>query len=604
MTDTLPRPTVVQPDEPGASTLTWHSNRFVRDGQPVQLFSGSLHYFRVHPDQWHDRLTRLRDLGLNTVDTYVPWNFHQPRRDSAPRFDGWRDLGAFLRTAHEIGLDAVVRPGPYICAEWSNGGLPVWVTSSGAPLRTADERFLDPVREWFSALLPVLAPLQANRGGPIVAVQVENEFGSFGDDTAYPALVADMLRDGGITELLFTADGPTDIMLDGGAVDGVLTGLTLGSRAKAARELARSRRPDEPFFAAEFWNGWFDHWGHPHHIRTAPSATATLADIIDDGGNVSLYMAHGGTNFGLWAGANRVDGELRPTITSYDSDAPIAEDGTLTDKFHAMRTVLGANAPIVSATPVFVEPRTVPTTDGVDLADALDLLAGAARPLGATPTFENFDLESGLLRLRADVVLPDRPVDIVLPLVADRAHVRLAGRPLGEVNTTGSVTALGSGERSPLEIVVESLGRVNYGWSTGEFKGLLAPALVERRAIQHWQAAPVDIAAASEADVALLARPGRGDELAGAASAEFELAESADAHLALQGFGRGYAWVNGFLLGRYWSIGPQQTLYVPAPLLRLGRNVVTLLDLERRGTAVELRDRPELGPEEEYIEQF
>lgn len=604
MTQISPRSTAARPDATDTPTLTWRDNRFLRQGEPVQILSGSLHYFRVHPAQWRDRLTRMRDLGLNTVDTYIPWNFHQPRAGVAPDFAQWRDVAAFLRIAQDVGLDAIVRPGPYICAEWSNGGLPVWLTGSGAPLRTTDERYLRPVREWFAQLLPVLAPLQAHRGGPVIAVQVENEFGSFGDDEAYPTALAEMLRAGGITELLFTADGPTDVMLDGGAVDGILTSLTLGSRAGAARELARTRRPDEPFFVAEYWNGWFDHWGHPHHIRTAPSATATLEEILDDGGNVSLYMAHGGTNFGLWAGANRVDGELRPTVTSYDSDAPIAEDGTLTAKFHAMRAILGATGPVVSPAPVFVSPREVATVTGVDLAEALDLLAGPSRSVGPTSTFEDLELESGLVRLSADVRLPDRDVDIVLPLVADRAHVRTAGRTVGQISTSGSVTLRGSGESEPLEIVIESLGRVNYGWSTGEFKGLLAPALVERRAVQRWRAAPIDIAGASEEAVAQLARPGRSREEPGAASATFDLDEPADAHLAMRGFGRGYAWVNGFLLGRYWRIGPQQTLYIPGPLLRTGRNVVTLLDLERRGTAVELRDRAELGPEEEYIEQF
>ena len=607
MTHTLPSPTNAHTPHSGTRALTWHRNRFLRNGEPTQVLSGSLHYFRVHPEQWHDRLLRLRDLGLNTVDTYIPWNFHQPAADENPDFTGWRDVAAFLRSAHELGLDAIVRPGPYICAEWSNGGLPVWLTRQGMPLRTSDERFLAPVREWFSHLLPILRPLQAGNGGPIIAVQVENEFGSFGDDAAYPAALADLLRSGGITELLFTADGPTDVMLDGGAIDGALTALTLGSRAVAARELVRERRPDEPFFTAEYWNGWFDHWGHPHHIRTAPSAASTLSEIIDDGGSVSLYMAHGGTNFGLWAGANRVDGELRATVTSYDSDAPIAEDGTLTAKFHAFRAVVGATAPIVSRPPVFVAPCEVPTTAGATLDEALDILAGPTRPVGPTASFEDFGLESGLLRLSASVMLPDRSVDLVLPLVADRAHIRVGARAVGEVTVAGSVTLDGRGGPAHLDVVVESSGRVNYGWSLGEFKGLLAPALVERRAIQRWEAAPIDIAAASDAAVERLAEPShRADSPsgAGAASAVFHLPQPADAHLALPGFGRGFAWVNGFLLGRYWRVGPQQTLYVPGPLLRAGKNVVTVLDLEQRGSRIELRDRAELGPEEEYIEQF
>lgn len=606
VTDTIQRSDAAA-TAPASPALSWQDNRFRRAGAPVQIFSGSLHYFRVHPDQWRDRLVRLRDLGLNTVDTYIPWNFHQPHAGVAPDFTGWRDVAAFLRIAAEEGLDAIVRPGPYICAEWTNGGLPVWVTAGGVPLRSSDERFLAPMREWFAHLLPVLVPLQAREGGPIVAVQVENEFGSFGDDRAYPSHIAALLRDAGITELLFTADGPTDVMLDGGAVEGVLTALTLGSRADAARDLARSRRPDEPLLVAEFWNGWFDHWGHPHHVRAAESAAATLGDIVADGGSVSLYMAHGGTNFGLWAGANRVDGELRPTVTSYDSDAPIAEDGTLTPKFFAMRSVLGATAPLVSSAPTFVEPRVLPAVAGAGLAAALDILALPGRRMGATVTLDELGLDSGLVRLTAEVTLPARAVDLVLPQVADRAMIRRDGRTLGTVAAAGSVTVEGDGTPVGLEVLVESFGRVNYGWSVGEPKGLLAPVLVQRRAIQSWTAEPIDLAGADEAAIQRLHRaepPADDADAAGAASAHFELSAPADAHLALPGFVRGFVWVNGFLLGRYWNIGPQQTLYVPNPLLRSGANVVTVLELERRGTSIELRDRAELGPEEEYIEHF
>ncbi|WP_226965795.1 glycoside hydrolase family 35 protein [Tessaracoccus defluvii] len=313
--------------------------------RPHQVLAGSLHYFRVHPDQWRDRLQRLIDLGLNTVDTYVAWNFHQATKDAAADFTGWRDLRRFLEIAAEVGLDAIVRPGPYICAEWANGGLPVWITRGGAPLRTIRGDFLARVADWFDVLLPQFVDLQAGRGGNVVAVQVENEFGSYGNDGDYVAAMAELLRERGITELLFTADGPTDPMLTEGTTPGVLAAVTLGSKPAEARALVRTHRPDEPFFVAEFWNGWFDHWGTNHHVRTPENAAANLAEIISDGGSVSIYMAHGGTNFGLWAGANRVDGRIRSTITSYDSDAPIAEDGTLTAKFHAMREVLGATAP-------------------------------------------------------------------------------------------------------------------------------------------------------------------------------------------------------------------------------------------------------------------
>nr|WP_284250064.1 beta-galactosidase [Litorihabitans aurantiacus] len=325
-------------------------------------------------------------------------------------------------------------------------------------------------------------------------------------------------------------------------------------------------------------------------------------------------MAHGGTNFGLWAGANREDGELLSTVTSYDSDAPIAEDGTLTEKFFAMREALGASAPIVSQQPRTLAARTLPTTPGRNLDDALDLLAGPAVDVATTVAFEDLSLDAGMLLLDADVLLPGDDVSLAFPQVADRATVRLDGRRLGAVQESGSIDLgpRGVGGTGRLHVIVENLGRVNYGWSLGERKGLLAPALLGRRAVQRWRARPLDLADAGPDDLTRLRERSPGEsgspavELdgAGVAFATPTLTEVADTHLALPGFERGLVWVNDFLLGRYWEVGPQETLYVPAPLLHRGENVITVLELERRGSAVELRARPSLGPEESYIEEF
>lgn len=609
----------IGPAEPApglsAPALTWRDGRLLRAGVPAQIFSGSLHYFRVHPALWRDRLQRLVDLGLNCVDTYIPWNFHRPRESAPADFTGWRDLGAFIEAAAEAGLDVILRPGPYICAEWTNGGLPAWVTRRDLAVRSSDPAFLAPVEEWFDELIPRIAPYQAAHGGPVIAVQVENEFGSFGDDADYPAWLAAQLRRHGITELLYTADGPTEVMLDGGALPGVFTAATLGSKPQAARELLSARRPDEPFLVAEFWNGWFDHWGHKHHVRDAANAAATLEGIIADGGSVSLYMAHGGTNFGLWAGANHVDGELRPTSTSYDSDAPIAEDGTLTAKFHALREVLapGADAP-VSQQPVFLPPQRIAVEPGVDLDTALDLLAGPAtaqRP--AAPSFEALDLDGGLVRYRARTVLPRGPIALGFERVADRGLVFVDGEPAGTITGAGTLDVTGLGRPAEVTVVVENLGRVNYGPGLGEHKGLLGGVLVERRLVQGWTAEPVDLAAVGAPELDLLrAAPDTTDALAtaagprsaGAVWGALDLETPHDTFLALPGFTKGFVWINGFLLGRYWNIGPQQTLYVPAPLLRAGRNELVVLELEQRGAHLELRDEPELGPTEEYIEEF
>ncbi|MBB6549384.1 beta-galactosidase [Nonomuraea rubra] len=612
----LPAP-YASPAQPSESpALTWTGRRLYRHGVPHQILSGALHYFRVHPDLWRDRIRRLADLGLNTVDTYIAWNFHQPREDEEPRFDGWRDVERFIRTAGEEGLDVIVRPGPYICAEWSNGGLPSWLTGRDVAVRSSDPAFTGPAGRWFDELVPRLAALQAACGGPIVAVQVENEFGSFGDDHAYLRWNRDALAARGIIELLFTADGPTELMLDGGTLPGTLTAVTLGSKPDAARRLLASRRPDEPFVVAEFWNGWFDHWGERHHVRGVDSAVRTLEGIVADGGSVSLYMAHGGTNFGLWAGANEADGRLQPTVTSYDSDAPVAEDGTLTAKFHAMRKVFGASGPLrVAERPPVLPPARVPL---VPRAGLLAGLRAVPAPTSSGPrpaSFERLGLDAGMVLHTAHPRVPAGEHRLILADVRDRALVFADGTFLGVADADRpELTVRGTGAVVRLEVVVESLGRVNYGPGVGGHKGLLGPVLIDRRMVQGWDSTPIALQEWTDADLtratapapapALNPDPASGSAPGGFAVATLHVETPADTFLALPGSGRGLVWVNGFLLGRHWDIGPQVTLYCPAPLLRTGENTVTVLELERSGDILELRDHPELGPAEEYVEEF
>lgn len=588
-----------------APALGWREGQFTRSGRVHQVFSGSLHYFRVHPDLWRDRLLRLVDMGLNTVDTYVPWNFHQPEADERPDFTGWRDVEQFITTAGGLGLDVVVRPGPYICAEWSNGGLPTWLTARGVALRSSDPAYLGPVAAWFDALVPRLAALQHTHGGPVVAVQVENEFGSYGDDAAYMQWMHGALVDRGITELLFTADGPTELMLDGGAVDEALTAITMGSRADDARRLHTARRPGEPFLVAEFWNGWFDHWGEHHHVRSADDAATTLRGIVQDGGNVSLYMAHGGTNFGLWAGANELDGVVQPTVTSYDSDAPVAEDGTLTDKFHAFRTVFGATAPVVSPAPTMLPKTNVHLKAAEDLLPALRRRAGAARTSVHPLDFDTMGLDGGLVLHEASPVIPTGEHSLVVTDVRDTVTVFVDGVALGTARGPRATFEIrGEGRSVVLTLVVESLGRVNYGPTLGQRKGIVGPVLIDRRSVQGWRSSPLALQRWDASD--LRPTPDRSGTPSdpGLATARFELDEPGDTHIALPGSGKGFVWINGFLLGRYWSIGPQQTLYCPAPLLRSGPNVLTVLEQEHLGSTCELLPAPVLGPPEQYVEVF
>lgn len=375
---------------------------FEVDGRPVRLLSGALHYFRVHEEQWGHRLAMLRAMGLNCVETYVPWNLHEPRPGEL------RDVGAlgrFLDAVREAGLWAIVRPGPYICAEWENGGLPHWLTGPlGSRVRTRDGEFLAAVDRWFAALLPQVVERQFGRGGPVIMVQVENEYGSYGSDQVYLAHLADGLRGLGVTVPLFTSDGPDDHMLTGGSVPGVLATANFGSNARGGFETLRRHRPKGPLMCMEFWCGWFDHWGADHVVRDAQDAAAALREILECGASVNLYMAHGGTSFGGWAGANRAgqlhEGLLQPDVTSYDYDAPVDEHGRPTEKFWRFREVLAEYAdeplPDVPEQPAALASTvTAELTSYAPLDAVLDELGSAEGEYAVPPTFEELDVDRG-----------------------------------------------------------------------------------------------------------------------------------------------------------------------------------------------------------------
>ncbi|MCL2195969.1 MAG: beta-galactosidase, partial [Oscillospiraceae bacterium] len=313
--------------------------KFLLHGEDFPLYSGAMHYFRTVPQDWRDRLSKLKAAGLNTVETYVCWNLHEPQPGKFD-FSGMLDIAEFLRIAQELGLWAIVRPGPYICSEWDLGGLPPWLLKDpGMRLRVAYPPYLERVKIFYENFLPQIAPLQITRGGNVIMVQVENEYGSYANDHEYLAFCKQCLLDGGIDVPLFTSDGGWESALTGGKMPGVLATANFGSRAKQNFDVLRKYEPEGPWVCCEFWNGWFDHWGAGHHARDSKEVVDCLNEIFDDGGHVNFYMFHGGTNFGFTAGANFRE-EYSPTVTSYDDDAPLNEYGGYTPKYHAIRKVL------------------------------------------------------------------------------------------------------------------------------------------------------------------------------------------------------------------------------------------------------------------------
>ncbi|MEU4896468.1 beta-galactosidase family protein [Streptomyces sp. NPDC044780] len=573
---------------------------FLLDGEPFRILSGGLHYFRVHPAQWADRLSKARLMGLNTIETYVPWNLHQPRPDTF-RMDGALDLPRFLDLAAAEGLHVLLRPGPYICAEWEGGGLPSWLLKEpDIRLRSRDPRFLAAVDDYLAQLFTPLRSRLADRGGPVLAVQVENEYGAYGDDTAYLAHLAETLRRCGVDVPLFTCDQPAD--MERGALPGTLATVNFGSRSAEHLADVRGRQPDAPLMTTEFWIGWFDRWGGHHVVRPADQAARELDELLASGASVNLYMFHGGTNFGFTSGANDKH-TYRPTVTSYDYDAPLDEAGDPTEKYTAFRDVIAKHTGVPAAPVPPHGPKL--SLEGVELPESAGLLScapgfGAATPAERPLTMEELGQDFGFVQY--ETVLPDAgPALLEVARVRDRAQVFLDGQPVGVLERenhehTLAFTVPRAG--CVLTLLVENQGRVNYGPGIHDRKGLPGKVLLDGAELLGWssRALPLDSLEGVPFTPTTVTPVGptlhRGT---------FELSDTADTFLHLPGWTKGNAWINGFALGRYWSRGPQRSLYVPAPVLRTGRNEIVVLELHaaHRARTVSLRAAPDLGPTEE-----
>ena len=556
------------------STFSIGQTDFLRDGAPHRILSGAIHYFRVHPELWADRIRKAKLMGLNTVETYVAWNAHEPRKGEWDA-TGWNDLGRFLDLVAAEGMHAIVRPGPYICAEWHNGGLPVWLTGIGAELRSSDARYLVEVSAYLRRVYEIVAPRQIDRGGRVVLVQIENEYGAYGDDSAYLEELVRVTRDAGITVPLTTVDQPLDRMLHDGSLDGLHRTGSFGSRVPERLATLREHQRTVPQMCAEFWDGWFDWWGGVHHTTDAATAASDLDALLAAGASVNIYMFHGGTNFGATNGANH-KGRYLPLVTSYDYDAPLDEAGNPTAKFHAFREVLAKYAPVPAEVPASAAPAPAFT---VALAPAGSWTQAAVDAPAAEhpPTFDALGTLDPLVRY--ETRLHGRGGTLAFAAVRDLAWVAVDGLPVGRLSRTLGERSLVIPAGDTLSVLVEDQGRVNYDHRLGEQKGLIGQATLDGSPLTGWTATPV---AASASAITAEQRSGMPEAWEGS----FELDAAADLFLDTSSWGKGFAFVNGFALGRYWRTGPTGTLYVPRPVTRAGSNSVTVLELEHLLTPV------------------
>ena len=554
---------------------------FLLDGEPFLIKAAEIHYARIPAEYWEHRIQMCKALGMNTICIYVFWNYHE-EEEGVFNFEGERELSRFLKLCQKHDMWVIVRPGPYVCAEWEMGGLPWWLLKKeNMELRSQNKDFMQAVGRFQRRLAKELKPFMLKNGGNILMVQVENEFGSYGTDKAYMSAMRDSLRAAGWEGIaMFQCDWSSNFQNN--ALDDLIWTLNFGTNAKPLSQFKtlRTIRPDAPLMCSEYWSGWFDGWGRKHETRSADAMVKGIGTMLENGISFSLYMAHGGTSFAHWAGANNT--HFSPDCTSYDYDAPINEQGAATDKYHKLRALLQEYSdkplpeiplakPIIKLNnidfsgyaPLESNVRRVITSEQVQSFEEMDFGYGSALYACALPACP----EGGYLRIT-------EPHDFARIFVNDKLIGELY-RGLKEQHTL-KMPAVNQGDT--LRILVEAMGRINYSRQIHDHKGItekveLITSTEEVILLKNWEISLMDARTYPvEWNKIVGKKPGY-------YKAEFKLKKRGDSFLDVSTWGKGFVWVNGHCLGRFWKVGPQQTLYCPAVWLKKGKNEIVVMDI-------------------------
>ena len=562
---------------------------FLLNGEPFVIKAAELHYPRIPKPYWEQRIKMCKAMGMNTICLYIFWNYHEPEEGKFD-FSGQKDIAAFCRLAQENGMYIIVRPGPYVCAEWEMGGLPWWLLKKkDIKLREHDPYFMERVQLFMDEIGKQLADLQISRGGNIIMMQVENEYGSYGVNKPYVAAIRDMVRKAGFTDVpLFQCDWNSNF--ENNALDDLLWTMNFGTGANVDDQFKRLKelRPNTPLMCSEYWSGWFDHWGAKHETRSADDLVNGLKEMLDKNISFSLYMTHGGTSFGHWGGANFPN--FSPTCTSYDYDAPINESGKPTQKFYAVRDLLAGYLPESETLPEIpdtIPVISIPTIAMTEIAPIFDNLPQSKQSDDIRP-MEMYDQGWGSILYRT--TLPetcDESQSLLITEVHDWAQVYLNGKKLATLSRLkgeGIVKLPPVKKGDQLDILVEAMGRMNFGKGIYDPKGITEKVELQRenvkevQRLQNWQVynLPIDYNYVSNLNYR------KGNDAQGMPAyyrATFTIAEVGDTFLSMLNWSKGMVWVNGHALGRYWEIGPQQTLYLPGCWLKEGENEIIVLDM-------------------------
>jgi len=551
---------------------------FLLDGKPFQIIAGEIHYPRVPREAWRQRMQMAKAMGINTIGTYVFWNVNEPEKDVFD-FKGNADIAAFVKIAQEEGLWVVLRPSPYVCAEWEFGGYPYWLQNEkGLVVRSKEPQYIAEYKKYIDELGKQLSPYLIINGGNILMVQVENEYGSYGSDKAYLELNRKLFVDAGFKGLLYTCDPPKD--MSKGRLPGLLAAINSVSKPYILKKQIQANNDGKgPYFVAEWYPAWFDWWGEAHHKVPASRYVSELDEMLGAGFSVSMYMFHGGTTRAFMNGANCYDTSYyQPQISSYDYDAPLDEAGNATDKFMQFRAVIQKHVnytlPGVPATKKTIAIPSTTFTASTDFFSLLGKPATAHQPL----TFEALNQAYGYVVYRTKINNANSGTLAVKEL-RDYGVVFVNGKKQGVLNRMLKQDSLQieltSGENT-IDILVENMGRINFGPNLlKNTKGITEKVTLNGKELNGWQMFSLPMKDVSNikynnkplADAPVVKK------------ASFTLTEVGDTYLDMRPFGKGCVWVNGHNLGRYWEVGPQQTVYIPAEWLQKGNNEIVVFEL-------------------------
>ncbi|MFK2084418.1 beta-galactosidase [Bacteroides fragilis] len=570
-----------------AQNFTIGKSTFLLNGKPFTVKAAELHYTRIPAPYWEHRIEMCKALGMNTICLYVFWNIHE-QTEGQFDFTGQNDIAAFCRLAQKHGMYVIVRPGPYVCAEWEMGGLPWWLLKKkDIVLRTLDPYFMERTAIFMKEVGKQLAPLQITRGGNIIMVQVENEYGAYAVDKPYVSAIRDIVKSAGFTEVpLFQCDWSSTF--DRNGLDDLLWTINFGTGANIEQQFKRLReaRPETPLMCSEFWSGWFDHWGRKHETRPAKSMVQGIKDMLDRNISFSLYMVHGGTTFGHWGGANNPS--YSAMCSSYDYDAPISEPGWTTDKYFLLRDLLKNYLPAGEQLPEIPEAFPVieiPEVEFTQVAPLFSNLPEAKESMDIQP-MEAFDQGWGTILYRTTLQEPvENGTTMKITEVHDWAQVFADGKLLARLDRRRGefvlqLPVLKKGTR--IDILVEAMGRVNFDESIHDRKGITEKVELVRgkqsAELKNWTvySFPVDYSFVQDKRY----KNGTAQTMPAYYRTTFRLDKVGDTFLDMSTWGKGMVWVNGLAIGRFWEIGPQQTLFMPGCWLKEGENEIIVLDLK------------------------